>query len=1003
MTSALITIEPIVSYPRTARPGERHCLTIDVRHHHPPEQWPYPGEELALTCFLETALFSHEPLGDQKIVLHRFGGSYGPAVFLLTAREKRQKGGITLNLVNRYGMPIHTVVLHDIEITETSPLIEAPRASVLVPSKVRPSDIPRSPEEFLGKSSLQNSGTSEVFRRVSPSSANLERTSKSSFQKPHLSRAPLGQLGSEEIFERNSKPLNEFKLVLIGRGGVGKTTLVHRLVTGNYKEFKRTPGINITQWPIIIGGHSGRAHIWDFGGQEIMHGTHRLFMTERALYLVLVSGREGTEDHDAEYWLSMVRSFAGNVPVIVLLHKWNDYRFELNRELLREKYGRDIVFIETDSSTAHGISILREQIRQLAARLPGTQAEWPSTWRRVKDELSQQKKNWMTFDDFLSFCHERGITNRNDKEALAESLHDLGLMLSYQKDEALRDFGVLNPRWVIQGIYNMLNATVLRYAGGKFNLETFGKVLSAKEYPKELHPYLLALMRKFQLCHPLDEKGENYLIPELLTKEEPKLDAEFPPDKCLGFIYRYDSVLPEGLLPRFIVETYVYREPKHAWRTGVVLERANCRALVRGDVQSKTITIRVAGFGNGRRELLGIIREHFERIHRSYEKLLVTELVPIPGYPETLLKHELLLKYERAGRSTILVDIGEDLREVSIKELLDGIDLPGVPRAQLQDSRSAVICYSRKDKVFLDQLRAALVPYERKGKLLVWTDEIVEPGQSQETEIHSHLERAQIIILLLSNDFLSSSHSVDKELQRAMERRAAGECEIMPVVVRASRYDKFEFGNIQAILPGGRPVNEHEQRDYAWLEVTRQLERVIEKLKRGKELRDFSVKGLLEGVDFPRGPRSRSAVICYARKDEIFLDQLRAALVPYERKGELTVWADKLIEPGQGWETEIHSHLEQAEIIILLLSSDFLSSSDSIDKELQRAMERRKAGECEIVPIVVRASRYDRLELGNIQAIMPSGKPINAHKDVDYAWLEVTQQLDRIIEKLKKN
>jgi hypothetical protein len=79
-------------------------------------------------------------------------------------------------------------------------------------------------------------------------------------------------------------------------------------------------------------------------------------------------------------------------------------------------------------------------------------------------------------------------------------------------------------------------------------------------------------------------------------------------------------------LPRFIVETYVHREPKHAWRTGVVLERANCRALVRGDVLGRTVTIRVTGAGNGQRELLGIIREHFERIHRSFEKLPVTEL-----------------------------------------------------------------------------------------------------------------------------------------------------------------------------------------------------------------------------------------------------------------------------------------------------------------------------------------------------------------------------------------
>jgi internalin A len=114
------------------------------------------------------------------------------------------------------------------------------------------------------------------------------------------------------VVAKDALPLNEFKLVLVGRGGVGKTTLVHRLVTGKYKEFKRTPGIKITKWPVQIESDEVQAHVWDFGGQEIMHGTHRFFMTERALYLVFISGREGNEDHDAEYWLSLVRSFAGD-------------------------------------------------------------------------------------------------------------------------------------------------------------------------------------------------------------------------------------------------------------------------------------------------------------------------------------------------------------------------------------------------------------------------------------------------------------------------------------------------------------------------------------------------------------------------------------------------------------------------------------------------------------------------------------------------------------------
>lgn len=634
------------------------------------------------------------------------------------------------------------------------------------------------------------------------------------------------------------QPLNEFKLILVGRGGVGKTTLVHRLTTGKYKEFKRTPGINITKWPMKVDNDQVQAHIWDFGGQEIMHGTHRFFMTERALYLVLISGREGTEDRDAEYWLSLIRSFAGDVPIVVLLNKWDDYQFELNRQLLKEKYGTNLVFVETDSRSGSGMSELPERICQLAKKLSGLKAAWPSEWRQIKEELPRKRKSWLTFDDFREFCAKQGIDQAKDQEALADSLHHLGLMLSYRKEEALRDFGVLNPQWVTKGIYQILNSPQLRKAQGKFTPKAFEEVLPNKSYPKTVHPYLLALMRKFQLCHPLDDRGEKYLIPELLTKEEPELlDTEFPPEKCLGFEYRYDTVLPEGLLPRFIVETYILREPKLVWRTGAVLERANCRALVRGDIQGRKVVIRVTGVGKGLRELLGIIREHFERIHRSFEKLPVTELVPIPKYPQITIPYQELLAYERAGDDEYKVLLDRTPVKFSVAELLDGVDLPGYRDAigntppgsilEFYEVPRLFISYAHEDERFREELRSALMPYERTKALHIADDTCILPGQKWEDEILSKVEHADIMVLLLSNDFIRSDYCFQKEMQIALERDRVGDCTIVPIVVRACAYEKLELGQLQAILPNGKPVKQNKDRDAAWLEVTKQLDKVI--------------------------------------------------------------------------------------------------------------------------------------------------------------------------------
>ncbi len=639
------------------------------------------------------------------------------------------------------------------------------------------------------------------------------------------------------------RPLNEFKLIIVGRGAAGKTTLVERLVTDRFKpNVERTPGINITKWAIKIGDTDVRAHVWDFGGQEIMHGTHRFFMTERALYLVLITGRENTEDRDAEHWLSLVRSFAGDAPIIVVLHKWSDYGFTLNRGLLREKYGRNLVFTEVDSKTEHGVPELHERIRELAHGLPGLGAAWPAEWWRIKEQLPALKQSWLSYHDFCSFARDCGVTDPEGQESLAESLNDLGLMLYYSKDEALRNFGVLNPQWVTRGIYGMLTSQAMRQALGVFTVKSFGEVLDRHAYPERLHRYLVALMRKFLLCFPLDDRGERYLMPELLTKEEPDLEADFPANQCLWFIYRYDSVLPEGVLQHFIVRAYVHLETKHMWRTGVVLERARSRALVRGDVQSRQITIRVVGGDTpGRRELLAIIRSYFEDLHHTYQKLPVTELVPVQGYPHVQLEYGKLRAYELNRREMITEVIDGNVVDLPVKELLDGVDLPGVrsgaQRGAMwdQDSEplSLVISYAQADEVFADQLNGVLVPYQRAGKVKVWSTQLITAGQQWESEIFANLDRAHIVVLLLSFDFLSSCHCMDRELARAAERHAKRECEIVPVIVRACVYKMMPYlERIQAIEPDGKPINSHTDKDQAWVEVTKQIDRVIERLKK---------------------------------------------------------------------------------------------------------------------------------------------------------------------------
>ena len=92
-----------------------------------------------------------------------------------------------------------------------------------------------------------------------------------------------------------AKPLNEAKLILVGRGGVGKTSLVKALMTGQFKQGEEaTEGIKISDWPCPLNPtEKVTLHIWDFGGQEMMHATHQFFLTARTLYLLVLERRRG--------------------------------------------------------------------------------------------------------------------------------------------------------------------------------------------------------------------------------------------------------------------------------------------------------------------------------------------------------------------------------------------------------------------------------------------------------------------------------------------------------------------------------------------------------------------------------------------------------------------------------------------------------------------------------------------------------------------------------------
>ncbi|WP_207233583.1 toll/interleukin-1 receptor domain-containing protein [Salinicola tamaricis] len=142
-----------------------------------------------------------------------------------------------------------------------------------------------------------------------------------------------------------------------------------------------------------------------------------------------------------------------------------------------------------------------------------------------------------------------------------------------------------------------------------------------------------------------------------------------------------------------------------------------------------------------------------------------------------------------------------------------------------------------------------------------------------------------------------------------------------------------------------------------------------------------------------------SVFFSYCHTDEALRDKLEAHLSVLKREGAIDAWHDRRIEAGDDLNGEISAYLEAADIILLLVSSDFLNSAYCMDVELARALERHKQGVAKVIPIILRPCDWTPV-LGNLRATPRDGKPVTRWPDVDEALLDVTQDIRKAVRRI---
>ena len=141
-------------------------------------------------------------------------------------------------------------------------------------------------------------------------------------------------------------------------------------------------------------------------------------------------------------------------------------------------------------------------------------------------------------------------------------------------------------------------------------------------------------------------------------------------------------------------------------------------------------------------------------------------------------------------------------------------------------------------------------------------------------------------------------------------------------------------------------------------------------------------------------------VFSYAHADEALRNELEKHLSPLKRTGRISTWHDRRIVPGEEFEGQIDRYFSEADIILLLISSDFIASDYCYQIEMSTALQRHERGEAVVIPVTLRPCAWHQLPFGKLLAATVDGKPIVQFPSYDDGFVQVVDAVSRALDKL---
>ncbi|EAY31515.1 leucine-rich repeat protein [Microscilla marina] len=437
--------------------------------------------------------------------------------------------------------------------------------------------------------------------------------------------------------EQGKSLIYQAKLLLVGNGRVGKTSLVRRWLDNAFDpDQSSTHAIQLRQHilPQVAQDEAlehVQLNVWDFGGQDIYHTTHRLFMQTQAVFLLAWDAAtqatpeqteklgDGSEviykNYPLLYWLDYAYILGKQSPVLVVQTKCDRDGVQAPPQLtddLKTHYQVQqclAVDAAVDDAAKNGFKELNIALQNVLAQgIQRTCTDLPESWwhtQQALEKLQKEGKQMLSIVGFESLCAEHQVPKASYK-VLQSYFHNSGVF--FYRPGLFNDQIILNQQWAIDAVYTLFDRTgmFMQHRGnGFFTGADLGLVWQDK--PKAEQELLLSFMEACELCidlnRPRNKKApryiaplfkREYLAPQLLPNTTPAEQGALFPAGATGVYLKFcHPVLHAAVMHRFILRTHHFASRDNIQQQAILLEVAGTQALVEAFPDKNELTIRL--------------------------------------------------------------------------------------------------------------------------------------------------------------------------------------------------------------------------------------------------------------------------------------------------------------------------------------------------------------------------------------------------------------------------